>query len=125
MKIAISSSGPSLNAILDPRFGRCAYFLFVETDDMSFEAVDNRNSMTGSGAGIQSSQLVASKGAKVVLTGSCGPNAHQTLTAANIDVISDCAGTVAEVIASWRSGAFRIATAPNVGGHAAQRRAAR
>ena len=39
MKIAISSTGPDLDAQVDPRFGRCEYFLIVELDDMSFEAL--------------------------------------------------------------------------------------
>ena len=43
MKIAVSSQGKNLESPLDPRFGRCAYFLIVETDDMSFEAVHNEN----------------------------------------------------------------------------------
>ena len=34
MKVAVTASGPSLDAQVDPRFGRCAYFVFVESDDM-------------------------------------------------------------------------------------------
>lgn len=33
MKVAISSNGKNLESLIDPRFGRCPYFLFVETDD--------------------------------------------------------------------------------------------
>jgi len=118
MKVAVTATGPSLDAAMDPRFGRCSYFVLVETDDMSFEAVENANSSLGGGAGIQSAQLMAQKGAKAVLTGNCGPNAHQTLSAAGIDVVVGCSGTVSEVVERFKSGQLRAASAPNVAGHA-------
>jgi len=68
MKIAVSSSGKDLDSHVDPRFGRCACFVIVETDDMSFEAFDNASISLGGGAGIQAAQFVASKGAKAVIT---------------------------------------------------------
>ena len=98
MKIAISSTGTDLNSPIDPRFGRCAYFLIVETDDMSFEACNNENIALGGGAGIQSGHVVSANRAKVVLTGSCGPNAVQTLSAADIELFVGRTGTVKEAI---------------------------
>jgi len=53
MKLAVSSVGPKLDSPVDPRFGRCAYFLFIDSHDLSFEAVDNTNSSLGGGAGIR------------------------------------------------------------------------
>ena len=60
MKIAVSASGKDLDSAIDPRFGRCAYFLVVETEDMGVEVFDNENNSLGGGAGIQSAQFVAS-----------------------------------------------------------------
>jgi len=117
MKVAISATGRTLDDAVDPRFGRCSTFLLVETDDMTFEAIENGNSSLGGGAGIQTAQLVAQKGAKAVLTGNCGPNAHQTLSAAGIDVIVGCSGTVSEVVARFKAGQLRPAAAPNVASH--------
>jgi predicted Fe-Mo cluster-binding NifX family protein len=117
MKIAVTSSGQTLQAALDPRFGRCACFVIVETDDMSFEALVNDNISVGGGAGIQSAQLVANNCAKVVLTGNCGPNAHKTLTAAGINVIVGCSGTVSEAVGEFKAGKFKTADAPNVEEH--------
>jgi predicted Fe-Mo cluster-binding NifX family protein len=102
MKIAVTAAEPSLDANLDPRFGRSACFVVVETDDMSFEAIDNTNVSLGGGAGIQSAQLMAAKAVKVVLTGSCGPNAQQTLNAAGIEVVVGCNGTVSEVVERFK-----------------------
>jgi predicted Fe-Mo cluster-binding NifX family protein len=117
MKVAISATRPSLDADTDPRFGRCSCFVIVETDDMSFEAVENANSTLGGGAGIQSAQLMAQKGAKAVLTGNCGPNAHQALSAAGIEVIVGCSGSVSEVVERFMSGQLLPSAAPNVASH--------
>ena len=118
MKIAITSTGPTLDAAVDPRFGRCSWFVLVETDDMTFEAVENASGSISDGAGIQSAKLMALKGAKAVLTGNCGPNAHQTLSAAGIDVVVDCSGTVSEVAERFKAGQLRAVSAPNVASHA-------
>ena len=59
MKIAVTAADPSLDATIDPRFGRCPYFLIVETEDLRFEAVANPSLSLGGGAGIQAAQLMA------------------------------------------------------------------
>lgn len=41
MKIAVSSTGPELNALVDPRFSRCRYYIFYDTDTGSYEAKEN------------------------------------------------------------------------------------
>lgn len=117
MKVAVSATGKGLDAAVDPRFGRCSTLMLVETDDMSLEPVDNASSSLGGGAGIQTAQMVAHKGAKAVLTGSCGPNAHQTLSAAGIEVFVGCTGTVADVVAHFRAGHLKPAEAANAPSH--------
>ena len=117
MKIAITATGADLEASVDPRFGRCACFLFVETDDLSFEAVENPNIALGGGAGIQSAQLMSAKGVTHVLTGNCGPNAHQTLSAAGIVIVVGCSGTVRDVIERCKTGQLAATDAPNVASH--------
>jgi predicted Fe-Mo cluster-binding NifX family protein len=117
MKIAVSATGPSLDAEVDPRFGRCAYFLFVETADWSFEAVANANVTLGGGAGVQSGQLVAEKGVEYLLTGNCGPNAYRTLEAAGIKVVTGCSGTVRQAVEGLQSGAWTAIQQPNVDSH--------
>ena len=104
MKIAVSSSGKNLDSQIDPRFGRCAYFLIVDTDDMNFEAFDNESIALGGGAGIQAAQFVASKGAKAILTGNVGPNAVKTLGAAGVEVFVGQNGTVREALERYKGG---------------------
>jgi predicted Fe-Mo cluster-binding NifX family protein len=117
MKIAVSASGPDLASAVDPRFGRCPYFLFVDPDSMDFEAIENPNISSSSGVGIQSAQLVAEKGAQAVLTGSCGPNAFQTLQAAGIEVIIGVSGIIKEAIAHYKSGQAQATPQANVPAH--------
>ncbi|MBW2589128.1 MAG: NifB/NifX family molybdenum-iron cluster-binding protein [Deltaproteobacteria bacterium] len=117
MKIAVSSSGRDLDSQVDPRFGRCAYFVIVETDDMSFEAFANENISLGGGAGIQSAQFVASTGAKAVITGNCGPNAVQTLSVSQVEIFVGHSGTVREVIEKYMKGNIKSTSTPNVTDH--------
>ena len=117
MKVAVTSKGTTLDDSVDPRFGRCAHFVIVETDDMSFEAVANSNAAAGGGAGIQSAQLVSEKDAKVVLTGNCGPNAFRTLEAAGIQVVIGAGGTVHEAVEEYKAGRLRVTGSPNVESH--------
>jgi predicted Fe-Mo cluster-binding NifX family protein len=117
MKIAVSSSGNGLDSQVDPRFGRCAYFVIVETDDMGFEAFENGSIALGGGAGIQAGQFVASKGAKAVITGNVGPNAVQTLSAAGVETFVGQSGTVREAIERYTKGKMNSTSTPNVADH--------
>jgi predicted Fe-Mo cluster-binding NifX family protein len=117
MKIAISAIEPSLDAEVDPRFGRCQYFVVVDPDTMQFEAVGNSGSMSAGGAGISTAQMIAGKGVEVVLTGNCGPNAYQVLAAAGIKVITGVAGTVQDAVQGYKSGKFQATSQPNVTTH--------
>ncbi len=117
MKIAVSSSGNDLDSQVDPRFGRCAYFVIVETDDMGFEAFENGSIAMGGGAGIQAAQFVASKGAKAVITGNVGPNAVQTLSAAGVETFVGQSGTVREAIERYTKGKINSTSTPNVADH--------
>jgi len=117
MKIAITAGGPDLSSPVDPRFGRCPYFIIVDPQTAAFEAVENPNLMLGGGAGIQSAQLMAEKEVSVVLTGNCGPNAHSALSAAGIDVIIGCSGVVEDVATAFKTGQLSPADQPNVASH--------
>jgi predicted Fe-Mo cluster-binding NifX family protein len=117
MKVALSSTGNQLDSLIDPRFGRCGYFLIVETDDMSFEVFDNQSVALGGGAGIQSAQFIASKGVVAVITGNCGPNAMRALSAARVKVVLGQTGTVREAAERFKRGDLQAASESNVGAH--------
>jgi len=117
MRIAVTSAGPGLEDRVDPRFGRCAFFVIVQGETMEFEAVENPNVSVGGGAGIASAQLVAEREADVVLTGNCGPNAFRTLEAAGVQVVVGVGGTVREAVEAFQSGGFSTTAQPNVADH--------
>ena len=107
----------NLEAQIDPRFGRCPYFVIVDSETMEFEAVPNTASGSMSGAGIQAAQTVASKGTEVLITGNVGPNAFQALSAAGIKVVTGAFGNVREVIEKYKSGGLKETSSPTVRGH--------
>ncbi len=117
MKIAVTSTGPTLDDMMDARFGRCAYFLIIDPDTLEFEALENSNIALSGGAGIQSAQLMADKGVSTVLTGNCGPNAFQVFSAANIQLITGVSGQVRQAVEQYKSGALSNSNTSNVQSH--------
>lgn len=117
MKIAITATGPALDAEIDPRFGRCQYFVIVDPETMQFETIENSSGMAGGGAGISTAQMIAGKGVEAVLTGNCGPNAYEVLSAAGIKVITGVAGKVQGAIHGYKSGTLKASSQPNVTAH--------
>jgi predicted Fe-Mo cluster-binding NifX family protein len=91
--------------------------VIVETDNMSFEVFDNESIALGGGAGIQSAQFISSKGAKAVITGNCGPNAVQTLSAAGVELYLGNTGTVIEALEKYKSGSLKPTNNANVSDH--------
>jgi predicted Fe-Mo cluster-binding NifX family protein len=117
MKIAVSATASGLDAEVDPRFGRCQYFIIVDPQSMEFEALDNSNAMASGGAGISTAQMIASKGVETVLTGNCGPNAYQTLSAAGIKVITGVSGKIKDAIEAFKAGKLQSSSQANVSDH--------
>ena len=105
----------SLDAQVDPRFGRCKYFIIVKTDTLEFEAVKNPNMDAMGGAGIQSGQIMADRQVKAVVTGNVGPNAFQTLNAAGIFVITGASGNVRQAIEKYKNGELKPTQGPTTG----------
>lgn len=118
MKIAVTSKGTDLDSIVDPRFGRAAYILIVDSETYAFDVLDNHENVNAfKGAGIQAATMVSEKGADVLLTGFCGPNAFKTLSAAKIKVVNDASGTVKDAVEAFKQGKLSFAGKANTEGH--------
>ncbi len=102
MKVAITALESDLQAQIDTRFGRARYFIIIDTDTMEFEAISNDSAETAHGAGIQSAQLMNSKGVSAVITGHVGPNAYQALTAAGTQIFQTGVCTVAKAVEAFK-----------------------
>jgi len=117
MKIAVTSTGTDIDSEVDPRFGRAAYILIVDSETFEFEALDNKENVNAlKGAGIQAAVAVNNKGADVLLTGFCGPNAFKAMNAAKIKVANDAKGTVREAVQAYLDGKLPLAEEANVEG---------
>ena len=117
MRIAVSANGTTMDAEVDPRFGRCQYLVIIDPDSMEFETVENSGALAGGGAGIATAQMIADKSIEVVLTGNCGPNAFQVLSAARIKVVTGVSGKVRDTVQAYKTGNLQPASQPNVASH--------
>ena len=117
MLIAVSSVGETLDSQVDQRFGRCSYFLIVNSDTLDFKVTTNAAAEAMGGAGIQAAQSIVDKGVQAVITGNIGPNAFGTLSAAGKVVITGASGTVKEVIERFKRGELHETKGSTVRGH--------
>lgn len=112
MKVAITSTGKELDSDLDRRFGRCAYFLVVDTETDSTEIIDNSSTVLGGGAGIAAAQQLIDRKVNVLITGNVGPNAFHTLNAANVEIYNGVPGKVSELLDKLKRGELERAGPP-------------
>jgi predicted Fe-Mo cluster-binding NifX family protein len=118
MRVCITSTGASLDSEMDPRFGRCQYFIFLDPHSLEMEALENPNIGASGGAGIQSAQFVANKGVEAIITGQVGPNAYTTLQAAGIKILVGASGKIREVLEKYKKGQLSsYAQGPTVKAH--------
>ncbi len=117
MKIAVTSKGTDLDSQVDPRFGRAAYILVVDTETLEFEVLDNKDNVNAfKGAGIQAAGMISEKGADVLLTGFCGPNAFKTLEEAKIKIVNDVSGTIRDAVKAFKEGRYVFSDKANAEG---------
>jgi len=101
MKIAVSSMEGSLSEKASPIFGRCPYFVIVDSETMEFESLQNPGVEMRGGAGPEAARQINEKGCKVILTGNVGPNAMAALKEYGIEVVEGAKGTVREAVENY------------------------
>lgn len=102
-KICITARGSSLQAEIDPNFGRAAFFLIIDPETNSFEAIQNPSVQQPHGAGIQSAQLLLDKGVSILITGQVGPNAQRVLESGSIKIITGESGPAEQALARFKA----------------------
>ena len=118
MKIAISTEGRDLAAVVDQRFGRAKGFLIYDIDSKESVYVDNKQNLEAAqGAGIQSAKTVIDAGADAVITGNVGPKAFTTLNAAGVKIYLSKDGTVGTALDQYSRGELQLISEANVEGH--------
>ena len=118
MKIVVTSNGADLDGPASPIFGRCPAFIFVDTETMSFEAVENPAVAAAGGAGVQAAQFVVGRGAQAVVTGNVGPNAFDVFGAADVPVYLFGGGTVRQAVEAYKVGQLPVSAGASVSEHA-------
>ena len=104
--------------MLTPGLEEPFIFIIVDPETMAFEAIQNiQNLDLPQGAGIQAGKIVVNSGAKVLLTGNCGPKAFSVLKQAGIEVAVNAQGSVADAVAAYRRGDLKASEGANVEGH--------
>jgi len=110
MKICIPSTGEDLTSSVDLRFGRCAYFLIVDSETgEKIETVENTGMQDSRGAGISAAQIVTDKKVEAILVGNLGPNAYTVLSQAGIKCYQVSAGqTVKQAVEAFKQGQLQL-----------------
>jgi predicted Fe-Mo cluster-binding NifX family protein len=102
MKIAVSAKGGSINALVDDRFGRCEYFVIVDSTTNRINVISNPGFTTSGGAGPAAAREIAKNGVQTLLTGQVGENAQRALEAAGIQIVTHVPGaTVKDAVANY------------------------
>ena len=118
MKIAVTSSGQSLDSPVESRFGRAPYFIVVDTETGAWEVRDNEQNLNAQqGAGVRPVEIVSKSGARLLITGHFGPKAFKALRAAGIQVVVGANGTAGDAVAALKSGKLQVAQNADVEGH--------
>ncbi len=115
MKVVVSSSGSGLDAEVSPIFGRCPYFVLVDTDTNDAKTIVNPAISASGGAGVQSSQMMIREGAEAAIGMNVGPNAAQVFMASGIPVYQAQPGTVRQAVEALLAGTLPQIGAATVG----------
>lgn len=87
MKVAITSTGQSLESTIDQRFGRCAFFVIYDNETGGVEILPNPNRDAEEGAGPASVRLVASKEVQKIVSGEFGVKIKSLLDSLKIQMV--------------------------------------
>ncbi len=87
MKVAITSTGNTLEDNIDMRFGRCSYFVIFDTESKAIEIIPNPNKDAEDGAGPSSVELIASRNVEKVISGEFGMKIKSLMDSLKIQMI--------------------------------------
>ncbi len=100
MKVAITSTGNSLESTVDMNFGRCVFFVVYDTVSHAMEFIPNPNKDAETGAGTASVELISSRGVVKIVSGEFGIKIKPLLDSLRIQmiVLKDTDQTISEII---------------------------
>lgn len=104
MKVAVTSSGPGAEALMDDRLGRCPFFVIMDTASGAVESFANPAADASSGAGTKAMQALLDRGVEVVITGRIGPHAQAMLEETELRAVTGRSGVVGRVLEEFLAG---------------------
>ena len=117
MKLCITANGSTLESYLDPRFGRCSFFLIVDSQTMQFKALPNDSNRSISGAGIRAAQIISNNDVNLLITGNIGPKAFRALSNAGIKIMKGEIQTANMILMKFKNGELNFVDSPTVDNH--------
>jgi len=122
MKILITATAPALEADVDHRFGRCDYFLIVDTVNLEWIAHPNPGINASGGAGTLAAQFASNQKVEAAISGDFGPNAYNALQAAGIAMyLLGTSRTGREAVEKFKANQLTSVSAPTGQGHHGRR----
>jgi len=107
MKVAVTSSGPGADAMMDDRLGRCPFFVIMDTSSGAVESFQNPAADASSGAGTKAMQALLDKSVEVIITGRIGPHAQAMLDETELKAVTGKSGAVGQVLKEYLAGRDR------------------
>ena len=101
MKVAIASIGNTLEANIDTSFGRCTWFIIVDTESGGMEFIPNTNRDMEEHAGKAAVELVATRNVEMIVSGEFGMKIKPLLDSMHIQMVvtEDAEKRVSDIIA--------------------------
>ena len=100
MKIAV----PTRDGCVDNHFGHCDHYTIFTIEEHRVVAREELPSPQGCGCKSGIAAVLEQMGVEVMLAGSMGEGAKNTLQAHNIKVVRGCSGNIENLVASYLTG---------------------
>ena len=116
MKLAFTATSAHMDALYDPRFGRCAFFILIDEETGEWESIPNPAVNSRGGAGTQAAQFIANQGVGAIVSGRFGPNAFMALQTAGIKMYGANKGNISELYSALKAGELKMVTSASSSG---------
>lgn len=122
MIIAVSAEKHDSELFVSLHFGSCRCFVLFNTNDETWEVMENPYADSWGDAGIQSAQMLMERNLEVVITDRIGRNAFRILLAADTRIYRCTGKSAREAIDLFLDGKLERVSLPGDGARRRQRR---
>jgi predicted Fe-Mo cluster-binding NifX family protein len=99
MIVAVASNQKSIDSKIDGCFGKARYIFMADTDTRIVKIIDNSSfANLKSGSGIKTAEMLLKLKIQKLAVKEIGEEASEILKNGNIEVFSNCSGTVRDIL---------------------------